>query len=202
MTTLLLTRHGESEANAAGIVQGSEDAPLTPRGREQAAAIAEQLRTMTIDVIVTSALRRSKETADIINGGRNISVVAFPELHERSKGDWEGIPKKEFAAQYPEVVAAWARDEDVRPPNGENFFDVSARALPTIEKLLAEYRGKTILHVGHGNVLRAIIGHFVSVPHNVRYRFAKDHCTLTRIDIGEDGRPTLSCLNQLPGSKG
>lgn len=196
MTTLLLTRHGESEANAAGLVQGSEDAPLTARGREQAAALAEQLRSTPIDVIVTSALRRSKETAEIINEGRNIPTVEYPELHERSKGDWEGIPKKQFAEQHPEVIAAWARDEDIRPPNGENFADVSLRALPRMEKLLEEYRGKTILHVGHGNVLRALIGHFLSVPHNIRYRFAQDHCTLTQIDIADDGRPTLACLNE------
>lgn len=194
-TTLLLVRHGESEANAAGIVQGSADGPLSPEGRAQAAALAARLRTTKFDVLVTSDQRRAVETAEMVNVGHNAPLVRISELRERSKGAWEGIPKKEFSVRHPEVIAAWQRDEDVRPPGGENFEDVAARVIPKIDALIVEYRGKAILHVGHGNVIRVILGHFLGTPLNLRYKFAQDHCAVSIITIADDGRATLACMN-------
>lgn len=194
-TTLLLVRHGESEANAAGIVQGSADAPLSLAGRMQAAALAERLRTAKLDVIVASEQRRAFETAEAVNQFHNVPLLKFGELRERSKGEWEGIPKKEFAEKHPDVIAAWKRDVDVRPPGGENFEDVAARIVPRLDALVSEYRGKTILHVGHGNAIRVILGHFLGTPLNLRYKFAQDHCAISIITIADDGRATLACMN-------
>ncbi|MDX6485766.1 MAG: hypothetical protein QOF43_919, partial [Gaiellaceae bacterium] len=96
VTTLYLVRHGESEANAAGVFAGQTDSPLTAKGREQAKLVAKALRPVHFGRVVASTLSRTKDTAAEIAAGRGIAVETFDGLKEIDLGAAAGKPFDEM----------------------------------------------------------------------------------------------------------
>lgn len=159
-TTLYFVRHGESEANAARVLAGQHDSPLTARGREQAAAVAEALAPIRFDRIVTSDLSRTRDTAAIIGACAGVAVEVFPELREIDVGEMALRP---FDAM--RELPGWSEDwvSFVQWPGGESLEEVLARTLGIVRRLVAESQGKTILFVGHGGVTRILVSHFLGL---------------------------------------
>lgn len=157
-TIFYLVRHGESEGNAARIFTGQTDSPLTPRGRQQAEAIADELANVAFDRIVTSDLSRTRDTAEAIAKRRGVAVEAVPELREINVGDRTGTPFDEVRG-----LPNWTDDGFVAWPGGETLDQVVKRILGVIERLTRESPGKTILVVGHGGVNRILISHFLGI---------------------------------------
>ena len=101
MTTLLLVRHGETDWNAEGRLQGHTDTLLNDYGRRQAAALGEDLAGDGIDVVYSSDLARARETAEIVAGRLGLPVVLEPGLREKNWGSWEGLtPMERDATEY------------------------------------------------------------------------------------------------------
>lgn len=200
-TTLVFVRHGESEARARNIVQGvGLDIPLTPAGVAQAERAAEALSAFSFDKIFSSTALRARDTASIIRKKFPDALYAeFAELNERSKGITEGMNKDEFAIKYPEIIEQWNREEDVKPPGGENFEDVANRVVPIIERHVREdSRGATYLYVIHGNVIRAILGHILEMPHRYRPRIEQGYCAISVAKYRhESGRWAVDCVNRV-----
>ena len=95
MTTLLLVRHGETDWNADGRLQGHTDRPLSDYGRRQARQLAEELGGEEIEAIYSSDLTRARETAEIVGGRLGLPVELDPELREKDWGTWEGLTSVE-----------------------------------------------------------------------------------------------------------
>ena len=91
MGTLLIVRHGETEWNAEGRIQGHTDIGLSTRGAEQARSLAERLAGLQIDAAYSSDLKRTSETAKLALGGRDIALQETPMLREYHKGAFEGL---------------------------------------------------------------------------------------------------------------
>jgi broad specificity phosphatase PhoE len=91
MTALLLVRHGETDWNADGRLQGQTDRPLSDFGRRQARRLAEELETEEIQAIYSSDLSRARETAEIVGQRLGLPVVLDPDLREKDWGNWEGL---------------------------------------------------------------------------------------------------------------
>ncbi len=87
---LLLTRHGQTDWNVAGKVQGTTDIELNETGKKQAKKTGEKLLDYNIDVIIASPLKRAKRTAEIIRGNRNIPILLDEGIKERCFGEFEG----------------------------------------------------------------------------------------------------------------
>ena len=99
---LLLVRHGETDWNAAGRIQGCTDTPLNARGRAQAAALAEKLRSSErAEALYTSPLRRAAETAEIIGSALGLRPEPVEALREISFGVWEGCSWAEIQRRWP-----------------------------------------------------------------------------------------------------
>jgi probable phosphoglycerate mutase len=115
---LLLVRHGESTWNVEGRYQGRLDPPLSPRGREQAQALAARLyrqQLARVDKnrltgIVSSPLLRVRDTAQICAEAIGLPVDIDDRLTEISHGEWEGKLREEIANRWPEMIAAWRAD--------------------------------------------------------------------------------------------
>jgi len=181
-TTLIFLRHGQSEANERGIVQGQGlNIPLTKEGKKQARAAAKKLKDFTFDKIFTSTAVRAIETAEIVKSLHpDTPLIKIPELNERSKGLAEGMPKEEFNKRYPEIVKQWAKEIDARPEGGENLEDLHRRVVPVIEKQVREdSTGSTFLYVIHGNVIKALLGYMLKIPFSLRGRIKLDYCALS-----------------------
>src|SRR6476646_703601 len=95
MATLLLVRHGETDWNASGRLQGHTDRPLNDYGRRQAAELAARLEADEVGAIYASDLSRAKETAEILGARLGLPVLRDPDLRERNWGSWEGLTPSE-----------------------------------------------------------------------------------------------------------
>ena len=128
MGTLLIVRHGETEWNAEGRIQGHTDIGLSERGEEQARSLGQRLADRQIDVAYSSDLKRTSETAKLALDGRDITLNETPRLREYHKGIFEGMTlpeiQKEFPAEYPKYLE---KDLSYAPEGGETTRDVSIR---------------------------------------------------------------------------
>lgn len=164
MALLILLRHGESVWNKENRFTGWVDVDLSDRGEEEARRAGELLRTIPIDVVFTSALRRAIRTAELAlkAAGKpsSIPIIKNAALNERHYGDLQGLNKDEVARQYGEQqFKLWRRSYDVPPPNGESLKMTQERVLPYYEKEILPLlrQGKNVLVVAHGNSLRALV---------------------------------------------
>lgn len=141
MTELLLVRHGETDWNAEGRLQGQTDRPLSAYGREQARRLADQLAGEKLDAAYSSDLVRAVETAEIVGGRLGLAVVPDPDLREKNWGSWEGLTPAERAAV--EFV-------------GESTEEHAARMLRALRRIAERHPGGRVLVVTHGGSMRRV----------------------------------------------
>ncbi len=179
-TRFIFIRHAQSVAKELGIVQGDgASTPLSALGKEQAEKLGNSFKSEKCDRLFASTSVRAVETAaQIKKFHAPVLYEEIRELHERSKGEAEGMKQEEFEKKYPEVLEAWGREEDPRPAGGESFEDVEKRVMPIIERHLKEYAGQTLAYVIHGNVIRVILGAMLGIPPAKRNRLVQDYCAV------------------------
>jgi broad specificity phosphatase PhoE len=141
MATLLLVRHGETDWNAEGRLQGHTDRPLNEYGRRQARALAERLAGDDISAVYASDLSRARETAEILAAPLGLPVVLEPGLRERNWGSWEGLTGSERD-----------RVEYV----GEAPEEHAERVLAAVRAIADRHVGEKIVVVTHGGSLRRV----------------------------------------------
>ena len=128
MAGIYIVRHGETEWNAEGRIQGHTDIGLSDRGREQARAIARRLAGVPFAVAYSSDMSRTRDTARIILGERDIPLHSVPELREYHKGVFEGLTVQQYRQRYPEQYrASLVNDPDFAPTGGETIRQSTAR---------------------------------------------------------------------------
>ena len=182
-----IVRHGETEWNILGRIQGHSDVPLSQNGRDQAHTVARRLAQAPVDVAYCSDLSRASETARIILGDRNIPLHAIPELRERYYGVFEGLTLEERRGQYPEMfTASLVKDLDFAPKGGESARATCARMTNFIAGLRARHPEETVLIVGHGGSLKAAIIALMELPLEANWRFAMSNCSLSVFDTYTD----------------
>jgi probable phosphoglycerate mutase len=154
VTTFLIVRHGETEWNAAGRLQGWRDSPLTANGRAQADAIAARLTRESVDALVASDLGRTQATAAPIAAELGLAAACDPGLRERCYGILEGMTWAEIEQRHAEAYARLvARDQDYRVPEGESGIQFRDRVFGAFARL-AEIHGEArVAVVTHGGVL-------------------------------------------------
>jgi probable phosphoglycerate mutase len=164
--TLYLVRHGETDWNAQGRLQGWRDIPLNDRGRGQAAEAAERIRALVPDparlAYVTSPLSRARETMEILRRTLGLDASGYradERLKEIAFGAWEGLTWKEIRRADPGGAGARERDRwGFRPPRGESYPDATARIAPALDDLEAD-----AVLVCHGGTTRVIVAHLCDV---------------------------------------
>ncbi|MDI7741166.1 histidine phosphatase family protein [Lysinibacillus fusiformis] len=150
MTLICIVRHGETDWNAQGKLQGKTDISLNQNGIVQANECKNTLSSNDWDLIITSPLKRAKETAEIINTEMKAPLIEMEDFIERSFGDAEGMTESERTTAFP----------DKNYSNQEDRISFSKRVIKGIEKINELYQGKKIILVAHGAVINAILTHF------------------------------------------
>ncbi len=167
---LMLVRHGQSLWNLENRFTGWMDVPLTAEGMAEARKAGQRLKGYRFDRAFTSALKRAQETLQIILqelGQTNIQIVSDWALNERHYGTLQGFNKAEAAEKIGnDLVYAWRRSFDVRPPGGESLKDTLDRVLPYYQIHVEPYvkAGETVLLVAHANTLRALVTELDHIP--------------------------------------
>lgn len=161
MTTIYFVRHGETEYNRQGIMQGSGiDSTLNETGIAQARSLASRLAQRSVDTIYASSLQRAQQTADIVAESMGpVSRHVLDDLKEMDWGVYEGSPPSEERDQaLARIKAEWHTGSfGVRVEGGESILDVQQRAVRAAHHIINEARGQTIVAVTHGRFLRVLL---------------------------------------------
>lgn len=163
-TTLYLVRHGETDPNRLGIVQGRGiDAALNETGRRQAESVAQRFEGTPIEAVYASTLRRAIETAEAVAARHALPVYSEPGLDEMGWGIFEGVPHTPTTARaFERMYERWGRgDFSFRIKGGESIVDVQERGKRAIEQIIARHPGDTVLIVTHGRLLRVVLASLV-----------------------------------------
>ncbi|MBR5459607.1 MAG: histidine phosphatase family protein [Clostridia bacterium] len=156
MTTIIILRHGESEANLNKCLAGQLNVPLTDLGRRQAEIAAEFLKERHFDIIYSSPLSRAYETALPIAREHGMEIITDHDLCETSFGEWEGKSIDSMRENY----TKWRNDYDCRPPQGESTREVRDRFGKALDRIAAENEGKTVLVASHGGCIRLLPSYY------------------------------------------
>jgi probable phosphoglycerate mutase len=166
-TVLTLVRHGETEWNAAGRIQGQLDIPLSDTGLTQAGALGQRLSGEAFDAILSSDLERALQTAHPIVRHSGQTILSDARLRERHLGVLQGLTGEEAAIRQPHAWGAFkARSPEAALEDGETYGEFSRRVVGLIEELLRTHTGSRLLLVTHGGVLDAAYRHATGMPLN------------------------------------
>jgi len=202
MVRTLLVRHGQSIWNAEGRVQGHQDPLLSEVGKEQAHALAERLRGISIHAAYSSDLSRCVETAHTIVQAHKLMVVRDADLRERGYGVCEG----RTVAEMQKDAQTWVRlkdDPQWTIPGGESARQVYDRMRAAMRRIVQRHEGETVLVVTHGGPLRFYFLHVLGLPLESYWQVSVANASLSVVEWhGTRGILTLwndTChLNTLP----
>ncbi len=202
-TTLVLVRHGVTDHTvdrrfSGGL--GGTDPGLNDEGRAQVRATADWLAPLAerLDVVVSSPVRRTRESAQILGERLDREVVVEPGLAEMEFGTWEGLTFAEVGATYPDELAAWLGSLDHAPGGGESFRGVQERVLASRDRLLGTHAGTTALVVSHVSPISVLVADALGAPLEAVHRMELAPASVTVLSYFEDGRALLRMLNARP----
>jgi probable phosphoglycerate mutase len=186
-TRILLVRHGETDWNATGRLQGQSDTPLNATGHEQARRAAQRLACEPLRALYSSDLARALQTATIIGQTLGLTVLTSPRLRERQYGAWEGLTAAEIQARYPEQFAVWrSRSLDFAPPQGETRTQLLTRALAELNTIARRHVGEMAVVVTHGGLCYVLISYFLECLDGDRREFTFANASIHTLEATAD----------------
>jgi probable phosphoglycerate mutase len=191
-TTLVLVRHGATDHTSGKRFSGGlggRNPPLNDEGRAQVRATGEWLAPLaeTVDVVVSSPVRRTHESAEIIGALLDRPVELEPAIAEMEFGSWEGLTFAEVNEQYPDELSAWLGDLDQAAGGGESFRAVAARVLEGRDRIVASYPGKTVLVVSHVTPIKVLVADALGAPLEALFRMELSPASVTVVSYFRGG---------------
>ena len=183
---LYLVRHGRTDANASGLLQGRLDPPLDELGHRQAASVAERIGP--VDEVYASSLLRAQDTARYFSD----DVVTDDRWIEVAYGEYEGVPVGEVP---PEVWQSWRTNREFATRGGESFGSLDARVREACEDLAGRLSGRNIVVVSHVSPIKSAVSWALNATMEIMFHCHLSQASLCRIDIGKFG-PLLYSFNE------
>lgn len=160
-TTFYIVRHGQTNWNTQGRLQGQSNTLLNHIGKQQAREIAETLKNIHFDEIFSSDLDRAVQTTEIIAKERNLAVKTAKALREKNYGSYEGRDRKEVKKELKDLFDEWEKIENDEEKmdfkiyhDGETDNEAVERFIRHLREIAIAYPGKTILIASHGGIMR------------------------------------------------
>lgn len=178
MAEFWLVRHGQTDWNLEGRLQGQLDVPLNETGREQARQLAATLRGKRFDAIYCSDLQRARQTAEIIAQVVNLPIRLDKRLREISQGQFEGMLFSEVVMKFENALADRSRDPVYsRLPEGESVAEVAARVRDCIDEIACLASHEPVIVVSHGLALATILCQARPFPMETVYSHIQGNAT-------------------------
>ncbi|MGW5395604.1 bifunctional RNase H/acid phosphatase [Streptomyces sp. NPDC003952] len=197
--TFVLLRHGETALTPQKRFSGSggSDPELSEAGRRQAAAVAESLAARgTIETVISSPLRRCRETAQAVADRLGLTVTVEEGLREVDFGAWEGLTFAEARERHPDDLQAWLDSPKAAPTGGgESFASATRRISATRDRLLAEHAGRTVLLVSHVTPVKILVRLALGAPPEALFRMELSAASLSAVAYYADGNASVRLLN-------
>lgn len=184
---LILIRHGETQLNRDGRIQGVNDSPLNTTGRAQAKALALALMQDLPLLLYASPVARAMETAQVISEALKVPFTLHGGLAEAAAGELEGLTGAEMRLRYPEFAERWAADSgSAQMPGGESLGQVQERAWCAVSELLEKHPDDTVAVVTHNFTIQTILCMVLETPLRNSRRFRQDLGSITRLDLAHE----------------
>ena len=209
-TTLVLVRHGVTAHTTEKRFSGglaSANPGLSDEGRDQIRSVASWLSPLAdrVDAVVTSPVRRTRESAEILAEALRHPLQEEPGFAEMEFGAWDGLTFAEVAEKHQADLDAWLGSLDTAPGGtGESFRSVEERVLAGLQRLLDDHAGKTVVVVSHVTPIKTLVAHAVDAPLTSLFRMELSPGSVTVLSFftggseGDEPRASLRMYNALP----
>ncbi|HKS45962.1 MAG TPA: histidine phosphatase family protein [Amycolatopsis sp.] len=162
---LVLWRHGETDYNATGRMQGHIDSALTAVGWNQARFAVPALARFEPDLVIASDLRRATDTATVFTEAVGVPLRIDKRLRETHLGEWQGLTGAQVDADWPGERDRWRLDATWTPPGGESRIEVAERAGEVVSDLREGAQElETVLLAAHGGLITALTARLLALP--------------------------------------
>ncbi len=164
-STIYIVRHGETNYNVNGIIQGQTDSPLTLKGIRQAKQLAKVFEKVQFDIAFSSDLPRAFKTAEIIISSRKVNIMKSKYLRERNYGEYDGkhfsfyVEKRKNFLNKLKGLNQIEKRKLKLADDIESDEEVSSRFIKILNKLIKKHTNKTILIATHGGIMRSFLNH-------------------------------------------
>lgn len=198
-TFIYFVRHGETVLTPMRKFSGtgSLDPELMQDGLDQAEMVALECAKLGADVLISSPLNRTRQTAEAISRTTGLEIIFDKAWYELSFGTWDGKAIEEVRAEEPDAYQAWLNSTSYAPGGGESYDDAAIRIEAALDKLVAEYPGKKIIVVTHNGVIKTVAKIAVGAPSDAVFHMDATPCSLSSISIWpSDGLRALRSFNE------
>jgi broad specificity phosphatase PhoE len=198
MPTLLLIRHGDNDFLKQGRLPGHlPDIHLNQHGREQAAALAESLKTLPIRAIYSSPLERAVETAGPLAQALGQPIQLSPALLDTDVGEWEGLDLKKLR-KLPLWKQVQEQPSRFRFPGGESFLEIQERLVREVDVIRRRHKPREMLAlVFHSDPIKLVLAHFLGLPLDNIQKLSVAAGSVSILVLGKSGGQ-LAALNLRP----
>lgn len=187
MMRMILCRHGQTEDNIQGRIQGQKDVALNERGRVQAGLLSRRLAGERFDAIYASPLRRAWETAQMVAEPHGMEILPHDCLKEAAYGVWEGMTWDQVRRKYPLAFAEWAVDRDRVPDGAETPHQLSNRAHQFLGEVRRKHRDHRVLVMTHGGPLRMLLCIGFGMDPDKSHDMAIDNTAISELTFAPSG---------------
>jgi ribonuclease H / adenosylcobalamin/alpha-ribazole phosphatase len=195
-TRLILVRHGSTEHSAAKRFSGRNELPLNDVGQRQADALAKRAAAFgDVAAVVSSPLRRARQSADAIAEALSLGVEVNNDFAEVDFGAWEGQTFAETQQDYPAELSAWLASPDAAPPQGESFTSAARRVRRGRDAVIASHPGRTVVVVTHVTPIKTLIRLALDAPPVSLFRIHLDTASVSSVEYYADGNCSVRLVN-------
>ena len=175
MNKLFFVRHGQTEYNVKGLSCGISDVELTEKGIQQAKDLTSHIHEYPIDIIISSPLKRAKQTAQILAEPLGKEVILDNRLREQNYGLYEGKP---YDAVFQELMPEARKQFACKAKTGESLFHVIQRVYNLLDEIKQKYPNQNVLIVAHGGIARTIHSYFYEVSNKEFFEVKTGNCEI------------------------
>jgi broad specificity phosphatase PhoE len=196
-----IVRHGATDWNQAGRIQGQLDVPLNADGRAQAKLVAQRLVHAEVTALYSSDLLRAYETAQIISRAVGLPVIQKPGLREIHFGAWQGLTVEQLRARDPDIYAARRENPyDVPPPGGQTWRQFYQRTVQALHDILQATDAQRLIVATHSGVCTVLGLEALGLGYTGKRTFGNANCAIHTIAVAGDRwqAVTLNDVSHLP----
>jgi len=189
-----LVRHGLIRSNEEDVYAGRNSEKLTERGKNRAEQLGLEIEGWGIQLIQTSPLRRTVQTAEILNKYCNAELIKDPDLIEIDLGPWSGLSKDEVRRRYPDYYKTWIEHpEDFDQPGVESLESVKQRVVHCFERFLASER-RIAAFVTHSVAVKVAVLYYEKKALNLYHKVDVPNLSVHRITFEQQGNARVMRL--------
>ena len=198
-TFIYMVRHGETiltpDRKFSGV--GKLNPPLTEEGREQARKVAAEISKIKPDVLISSPLQRTRDTAEEIATLTGLKPIYDEVWYECSFGEWDGLSVDEVRNKWPDDYTSWISSSSFTPPGGESYDDLAARIEPAFDALAEKYPAQKVVVVTHNGVIKQLASLVLEGNPNSLFHIDVSPCSISSFSIWpSDGLRAVRSINE------